>query len=74
MSTRIVTVYYEDATGEHPIHVTVTGNGREATIESDLDAVPDDEREHVEQWARDEFWAQERAAYLRSGAAERDGD
>lgn len=73
-STRTVTVSYEDATGEHRIEVMVTGDGREANIVSDLSDVPADEIEHVKQWALDEFFSQERAAYVRSGGDPRHDD
>lgn len=66
--SRIITVYYEDATGEHPVAVEVEdGDTRgEARICSDLDelGVPESEQDGVRNWAVEKYWAAERTAYL----------
>jgi hypothetical protein len=75
--SRTVTCYYEDAAGEHAILVTLYRDGlghNDVIIETDLSDVPDDEIEGVKQRALDEFSALERAEYLLSPAAERNGD
>jgi hypothetical protein len=66
--SRSVTVYYEDAAGEHPVTVEVEdGDARgDARIWSDLDdlGVPESEQAGVKNWAIEKYWAAERAAYL----------
>lgn len=71
--TRTVTVYYEDAAGEHPLEVEVGRDGRHAVVETDLSDIPESERAGVICWACDLYWKAERSAYLRSAECERDG-
>jgi hypothetical protein len=58
-TSRTVTVYYEDATGEHPIEVTLYRDGRYAVIETDLSDVPDDELARVKERAQELFLKEE---------------
>jgi hypothetical protein len=74
MTTRTVTVYYETDAGEMELLVEVSPDGLgHCVIETDLSDVPADELAHVTLRAEEKFWEAERADYLRSPEAERDG-
>lgn len=75
MNTRTVTTFYEAADGtEQDITIEVTQVSRFDVEVTGLDVVPESEIRGVTERATALFWAAERAEYLRSGEAERNGD
>ena len=78
MKSRSITTSYEADDGSEPnVSVTVELDGpRHAVVVDDLDelGVPVGEQPGVHMRATAAYWAAERAEYLRSGEAERNGD
>lgn len=73
--TRKITTYYEAVDGtEQDITVEVTQTSRFDVEVTGLDVVPESEIRGVTERATELYWAAERAEYLRSPEAERNGD
>lgn len=73
--SRSVTTFYEAVDGtEQEITVEVTQLTLLDVEVTGLDVVPESEIRGVTERATELFWAAERAEYLRSPAAERNGD